>query len=117
MVMQTDEYKNLSGNAVKLLLALCYQYRGHSNGNLHAAWSIMHNQFGFKSQDTLGRAKQQLLDADLIMQTRTPKFLNPGGQCALYALTWYPIDDCPGRRLEVQPTIKAPRNFNQEQNK
>jgi hypothetical protein len=37
MAMQSDDYKNLCGNAVKLLLALCYQYRGHSNGNLHAA--------------------------------------------------------------------------------
>jgi hypothetical protein len=111
MVMQSDDYKNLSGNAVKLLLALCFQYRGHSNGNLHAAWSIMHEQFGFKSQDTLNRAKQQLLDAGLIRQTRTPKFLNPGGQCALFALTWHKVDDCPGRRLEIQSTTKPLRNF------
>ena len=111
MVMQTDDYKNLSGNAVKLLLALCYQYWGHSNGNLHAAWSIMHEQFGFKSQDTLNRAKKQLLDADLIRQTRTPKFLNPGGQCGLFALTWHKVDDCPGRRLEIPPTNKPLRNF------
>ena len=117
MVMQTDDYKNLSGNAVKLLLALCYQYRGHSNGNLTAAWSIMHEQFGFRSQDTLNRAKQQLLDADLIRQSRTPKFLNPGGQCGLYALTWHKVDDCPGRRLEIQPTIKALRTFSKEATK
>jgi hypothetical protein len=56
MVMQHDDYKNLSGNAVKLLLALCYQYRGHSNGNLNAAWSVMQKQFGFKSKETLNRA-------------------------------------------------------------
>ena len=101
-VMQHHDYKNLSGNAVKLLMALCYQYRGHSNGNLTAAFSIM-QKHGFRSQDTLNRAKQELLKADLIRQTRTGLFQNPGGRCALYALTWYPIDECPGRRLEVEP--------------
>ena len=117
MVMQTDDYKNLLGNSVKLLLALCYQYRGHSNGNLTAAWSIMNEKFGFNSKDTLNRAKQQLIDADLIRQTRTPKFLNPGGQCALYALTWHKVDDCPGRRLEIKATKKALRNFSKEATK
>ena len=117
MVMQSDDYKNLSGNAVKLLLALCYQYRGHSNGNLTTAWSVMHEQYGFKSQDTVNRAKRQLLDAGLIIQTRTPKFLNPGGQCALYALTWKNVDECSGRRLEIKPTKKAWRDFNQVEGK
>jgi hypothetical protein len=117
MVMQSDDYKNLSGNAVKLLLALCYQYWGHSNGNLTTAWSIMHEQYGFKSQDTVNRAKLQLLKAGMIIQTRTPKFLNPGGQCALYALTWKNIDDCPGRRLEIKPTKKAWRDFTDEKSK
>lgn len=52
MVMQSDDYKNLSGNAVKLLLALCYQFRGHNNGNLTAAWSVMQEQHGFRSPET-----------------------------------------------------------------
>jgi hypothetical protein len=112
MVMQSDDYRNLSGNAVKLLMALCYQYRGHSNGNLHAAWSVMKEQFGFRSPDTLHRAKEELINAGMIVQTRTPKFLNPGGQCSLFALTWHNIDDCPGRRLEIQPTTRPFRDFN-----
>lgn len=117
MVMQTDDYKNLSGNAVKLLMALCYQFRGHNNGNLTAAWSVMQEQYGFRSPETLNRAKKELIEARLIIQTRTPRFLNPGGQCALFALTWQKIDECPNRRLEVNPTMRAWRDFNQEKSK
>jgi hypothetical protein len=110
--MQSDDYRNLSGNAVKLLMALCYQYRGYNNGNLNVAWSVMRERFGFRSQDTLYRAKKELIEARMISQTRTPRFLNPGGQCALYALTWKNIDDCPGRRLEMNSTTRALRDFN-----
>ena len=117
LVMQSDDYIKLSGNAVKLLLALCYQFRGHSNGNLTAAWSVMQEQFGFRSQETLNRVKKELIAAEMIIQTRTPKFLNPGGQCALFALTWHKIDDCPGRRLEIKSTIRPWRDFSQEKSK
>jgi hypothetical protein len=115
-VMRNDDYKGLSGNAVKLLMALCFQYRGHGNGNLTAAWSVM-KEHGFKSQDTLNRAKQELLDAGLIVQTRTGLFQNPGGRCALYALTWLPIHECPGRNLEIKPTTMAYRDFSEDENK
>ena len=117
VVMQTDDYKNLSGNSVKLLLALCYQYRGHNNGDLTAAFSILQEKFGFTARGVIKRAVEQLLDANLIIQTRTSRFLNPGGQCALYALTWQSIDECPGKRLEMEPTITPLRKFSMEKNK
>jgi hypothetical protein len=115
--METEDYKNLSGNSVKLLLALAYQYRGHNNGDLTAAFSIMQKNFGFTARGVIKRAVKQLLDANLIVQTRTSRFLNPGGQCALYALTWQPIDECPGKHLEVGPTVTPLRKFSIEQNK
>lgn len=115
IVMQSDDYKNLSGNSVKLLLALSYQYRGFNNGDLTAAWSVLHDQFGFSSRHTIKRALNELQAAGMIIQTRTPKFMNPGGQCGLYALTWKPIDDCPGKRLEAKPTRTPPRKFSMEQ--
>lgn len=112
--MECDDFKKISGSAVKLLLSLAYQYRGNNNGDLTAAWSVMSEQHGFKSPGVLDRAKKQLLDANLIMQTRTGTFMNPGGQCGLYALTWQPIDDCRGKRLEVKPTTTPPRKFSME---
>lgn len=115
--MDSEDYKNLSGNAVKLLLALSYQYRGNNNGDLTAAFSVMQEKFGFTARGVVKRAIGQLQDANLIIQTRTSKFLNPGGQCALYALTWLPIDECKGKRLEAKPTITPLRKFSIERNK
>jgi len=114
VVMEHDDYKGLSGNGVKLLMALAYQYRGSNNGNLTAAWSVMQKKHGFKSQDTLNRAKQELLEADLIRQTRSGMFMNPGGRCALYALTWQAIDECPGKGLECKATTLPLRSFRKE---
>lgn len=105
-VVESDEYKSLSGNAVKLLLALLYQYKGRNNGDLSASYTIMRTM-GFVSKDTLQRAKNELLESGLITQTREGRFLNPGGVCALYALTWLNLDEC-GGKLDVAsvPTRK-----------
>ena len=70
---------------------------------------------GFRSKETLSRAINELLEARLIMRTRVGYFQNPGGRCALYALTWQPIDEC-GGKLEVAATSKAPRIFSLEKN-
>ena len=111
--MESDDYLQLTGAALRLLLALVYQFRGRNNGNLSAAPAVM-QKHGFNSRDTLQRAKQQLLDANLIVETRPGRFTNPGGICALYALTWLPVDECKGKDLIVKPTTKPLRNFWEE---
>ena len=108
-VMETDDYKRLPASAKSLLLEFAYQYRGRNNGDLSAAWSVMRKR-GWKSQTTLCKALQQLLEANLILCTRQGRFLNPGGMCALYAVTWNPIDECKGKH-DVDPTSTAPRKF------
>lgn len=97
-VMDRQNYKNLSGSAVKVLMILSYQFKGHNNGDLCAAWSLM-KKHGMKSRDTLSRAILDLIDSGMIDKTRQ------GGlhQCSLYAVTWHPIDECNGK-LDVQPT-------------
>ena len=115
-VMDTDDYRNLPPNAVKLLNALVYQYRGKNNGDLTAAFNYM-KDFGFKSKETLTKATQDLLKAELIVRTRRGWFMNPGGRCTLYALTWHPIDECPGKQLEIGPTNRPLRKFSLEKNK
>lgn len=108
-VMETDDYKRLPANAKCLLLEFAYQFRGRNNGDLTAAWSVMRER-GWKSQTTLCNALQKLLAANLILCTRQGRFMNPGGVCALYALTWNPIDECKGKH-DVGPTTTAPRKF------
>jgi hypothetical protein len=111
--MEHPDYISLTGNAVKLLNCLAYQYRGRNNGDLTAAWGYVKNH-GFKSQGTLHRATQELIDCRLIFKTREGRFLNPGGQCALYALSWQSVDECQGKRLELEPTITPLRKFSLE---
>jgi DNA-binding transcriptional ArsR family regulator len=115
-VMKHPDYQNLSGGAVKLLNQLAYQYRGHNNGDLTAAYSVL-KTFGFKSKDTISRAIKELLEAGIVIRTREGKFINPGGVCALYALTWLAIDECPGKNLTADPATTPPRNFKQEINR
>ena len=115
VVMDHPDYKNLSGNAVKLLNELARQHRGHNNGDLTMAYSLLKDR-GFKSKGTIERARDELLNANLIIKTREGRFTNPGGMCALYALTWQAIDEC-GGKLEVNSTTTPPRKFSLENSK
>ncbi len=100
-VMDSPNFRALSGSAVKLLTALGRQYHGNNNGDLSAAWRIM-QPHGWRSRDTLQRAIRELLEAGMIEKTRQ------GGlhKCNLFALTWRAVDDC-GGKLEVPPTRVA----------
>ena len=116
-VMRCEDYRNLKGTAVKLLNALAFQYNGWNNGDLTAAWSVMSEQHGFRSKATLTHAIQELLDANLITRTRQGYFQNPGGQCALFAVNWYAIHECQGKKLELKQTIQSIRKFSMEKTK
>lgn len=102
-VIKSADYRNLSGNAVKLLVALAFQFKGKNNGDLTAAYSVMHEKYGFRSKATLASALKKLLLANIITKTREGMFLNPGGRCALYALNWASVDECNGK-LDMKPT-------------
>ena len=115
IVMDTDDYKSLNGSAIKLLLELAYQYRGKNNGDLSATFSVMKKR-GFKSKETLTNAIKALVDARLIEKTREGMFMNPGGKCALYALTWNNRDECQGKH-DMKPTNAPIRKFSLEKQK
>ena len=109
-VMDHPDYVDLSANARSLLFELAYQYNGRNNGNLTAAWTVMSKR-GWKSKTTLAKALKELLINEFALLTRTGIGLNPGKRCALYAVTWQPIDECIGKDLEVNPTTRPPRSF------
>lgn len=109
-VMDHPDYQGLTGTAAKLLLELARQFRGSNNGDLTVAWEVVRKR-GFRSKATVQRARDELLGADLIRCTRQGRFLNPGGVCALYALAWLPVHECPKARLEHAPTTKPLRIF------
>ncbi len=116
VVLESSSYINLSPRAVKLLLDVALQYDGRNNGNLTVAWGFMAER-GWSSKDTLSKAVQDLIEANLIVKTRTGRFMNPGARCDLYAITWQAIDECPGKDLELAPTATAPRKFSLERSK
>lgn len=111
--MNHVDYQNLSGGAVKLLLELCRQYRGSNNGDLTVAYSVLRER-GFSSKGAICRGVKELIEAGMVMETRPGKFTNPGGRCALYAITWKAIDECVGKDLEINPTVTPPRPFSLE---
>lgn len=101
-VLNGAAYISLTAHARMLLFDLYAQYKGNNNGDLCAAYSMMKPR-GWKSQHTLQNAKKELLDAELICETRKGARPNKAG---LYAVTWQALDDC-GGKLEI-----SPRGFN-----
>ena len=112
-VMLHQDFIALPPNAIRLLLEMARQYNGHNNGDLSAAWTLMQHR-GFKSEPTLNKALHELLAGNFIVRTREGRFLNPGRLCALYALTWQAVDECPGKNLEIGPTATPLRRFTAE---
>lgn len=114
-LMDSDDFRSLSGSATKVLMCLMRQYRGRNNGDLSAAFSLA-GRWGIGSKSTLANALKELMACNLIVRTRNSQFTNPGGRCSLYALAWLPIDEC-GGKIEVAATITAPRKLSMERAK
>ncbi len=92
-VLNGAAFISLNAHARMLLLDLASQYRGDNNGDLCMAWKVMRPR-GWKSEETLNKAKRDLLETELIVETR--KGARPN-KCSLFALTWYALDDCGGK--------------------
>jgi hypothetical protein len=97
-VLNGAAYISLSAHARMLLFDLYAQYNGMNNGDLCAAYSMMKLR-GWKSQHTLQNAKKELLEAELICETRKGARLN---KASLYAVTWHALDEC-GGKLDISP--------------
>ena len=113
IVMGATDYHGLSFKAKALLLDLSYQFKGANNGNLTAALSVLRH-FGWSRSATISAAIQELMAANLVIRTREGRFVNPGARCALYGVTWQPINECPSADLDHPPTIRPPRQFSLE---
>ena len=116
VVLESPSYLNIGSSAKALLIDLAHQYNGRNNGDLTAAFGHMKKR-GWRSKQTLAKALRELIAAELVLKTRQGKFQNPNACCDLYALTWQSIDECPGKNLEVNPTMTPPRKFSLEASK
>lgn len=110
VVEDHPDFLSLSGSALKVIHWLVRQYNGKNNGNLSATITQLKPR-GIASTATLTKTLDELQAKNLIVRTREGRFLNPGGRCALYAVTWFAIDECRGADLEVNATRAPLRSF------
>ena len=96
-LLNSPAYRNLSSKGVKLLIDLATQYNGKNNGDLTTAWKIMRPR-GWKSEQTLQVAKNELLQAGFISETRKGRRPN---LCSLYGITWQPLN--PSDKFDIKP--------------
>ena len=110
-VTNSDNYRSLSYTATKLLLDTIARYNGKNNGDFDYTLTTM-KSWGWKSNDTIARAKNELLIKGWIVLTRQ------GGRnkCNLYALTIHAIDYCNGK-LDVKPTERASAKWKETKTK
>ena len=104
-VLGHDNFRTLSPRATKFVVDLLAQYQGNNNGDFCATLKTMQER-GWNSSDQLHKAKRELIEKGVIMVTRQ------GGlnKANLYAVTWFPIDECKGK-LDVASTRTAPVNW------
>ena len=102
-VLTSDACRTLPHSAVRVLIALCAQFRGRNNGDLSLTWRIV-QLYGVRRKAHLVKGLGLLLERGLIVKTRQggKRPLGP----SLYAITWQPIDECNGK-LEVQWSMTA----------
>lgn len=111
-VLDSPQYAVLSPRAVKLLLDLHAQYRGHNNGDLSAAWSLMRVR-GWTSKDQLTKALRELLASKFVGVSRRPRAKR---EPVLYFLTFLSVDNLDGK-LDIKRTPSPSNEWRTVENK
>lgn len=110
-VFRSNEFGQLTAWQLKLLVEIAGKYTGHNNGDLSCAYSQLKLR-GWNSTGTLWTALRGLLEGGWLEITRH----GSRNRCALYAVTWWPVDACEGKQLEIPPTKSASNLWQQNKN-
>lgn len=110
-VLDCSDFRDLSATSKIILIACTRLFNGRNNGDLSLPLSYL-KKWGIKSSATVTQCKKELIKAELLVCTRDPTRdrKNPNGQCALFALTWLPVNECGGKH-DYPTTSIALRNF------
>lgn len=95
-VMDSTAFRGASHPAKALLFELMRQHTGSNNGHLHLSFSWLQSR-GWKSRDVIQRARDELVERGLLIQTRQGG-LNIGA--SRYAVTWLRISNFVGLEIE-----------------
>ena len=98
-------FRSLSGTALKLLVDIAAMYNGKNNGDFSTAAKVMQSR-GWTSNSTITRARRELEEKGFLVQTR----LGGRTRCGLYAITWWPIDECDGK-LDIAASRRASNDW------
>lgn len=106
-VLQSVALSQASAHAKALFLDLCAQLRADNNGDLSACWRFMQPR-GWASQHTLQKAKKELVERGLIVETRKGARPNKAIGDLKLSLTWPLSRDCaqwrgPGECRHTKP--------------
>lgn len=99
VVLNSQAYITLSGQAIKLLYDVAMQYNTTNNGALLASWRYMSEKRGWTSSEALNKAKVELIDHCLLVQT--VQGMRPN-KASWYGLTWYALDNITGLEVSAQ---------------
>lgn len=104
-VLDSVGFQTLSPASIRLLLMVGRQYTGGNNGRLIATpkWLRAH---GFKSHDTIARARRELVEHGLLFQTVQGGRPN---RASWYALTWLDLDAHAGYDPDTPAAFAAAR--------
>lgn len=95
-VLDSTAFKGASQPAKALLFDLMRQHNGKNNGHKHLSFSWLASR-GWKSRDVIQRARAELIERGLVIQTRQGG-LNIGA--SRYAVTWLKITNFVGLEIE-----------------
>lgn len=109
-VMHSAPYGALPDYAVRVLLALAAKFRGANNGNLSLTGPDA-AALGVKAQWKVRAGLELLLSVRLIERTREGKYQHGRGECALYALSWKPINVTPQAFPPIDNERPAPNGW------
>jgi hypothetical protein len=102
-VMDGAAFRESPYPAKALLFELMRQHSGANNGHLHLAFSWLHSR-GWTSRDVIQRAKGNLIERHLIIQTRQ------GGlniDASRFAVTWLDISNFVGLDIAAKDYHKG----------
>lgn len=91
VVLDSPAYQSLGFAARALLLELARQFTGTNNGRLVLCRKALEPR-GWNSDNTVNRAKKELIDAGLLVVTRQGQRPN---KASWYGLTWLGLDWVP----------------------
>jgi hypothetical protein len=96
LLLESPAYLGLSYSARALLIDMALQYTGSNNGKLVICDKAMKPR-GWGSNATKFKAKQELLDAGFLCETRKGQKPN---KASWFALTWHTLDWSPDMDIQ-----------------